>query len=385
MTKPFIPAVAVLAVVLAACGGSAAPASVAAPSSAPAASPKPSSAAPAQTASGATAASAKPASSASVSASAAASVGQVTVRAGVLGIVPDAPIFIGIERGYYADQGIKVETTKFTTAGDMIAPLAAGQLEVGLGTPGAGLFNAITRDVPIRVVGDNSRVAPGKSHLALLKRKDNTSLNDYADLKGKKVSINAPAGGPEVELSRALAKGNLTFKDIDLKDVPFPDVNTALVNKSIDAGFNLEPFATLGIEKNDLAVFKYVGDFYPNDQVAVLLYSPKMVQNKDLATKFMIGYVKGLRDYYNAFFKNQDKAGVVQILAKDTAVKDPTLYDKMVSHVIDPNGGINLDSLTYDLNYFVESGSVKQKPDLKEVVDLSFVDAAGAKLGKAAA
>jgi len=72
---------------------------------------------------------------------------------------------------------------------------------------------------------------------------------------------------------------------------------------------------------------------------------------------------------------------VVDTLTKHTTVKDAALYDRMVMPGIDPNGYVNIDSLNRDQDYFVESGTQKQKVNMAEVVDLSFARAAVQQLG----
>src|SRR5436190_1302558 len=61
-----------------------------------------------------------------------------TVRVGVLNSIGDAPFAIGLEKGYYAEQGITIETVPFDSAARMIAPFGAGQLDAGQGAISAG-------------------------------------------------------------------------------------------------------------------------------------------------------------------------------------------------------------------------------------------------------
>src|SRR6266545_5532067 len=57
------------------------------------------------------------------------------VMMGELGSASDSGLFIALEKGYFAEQGIEVERTRFNTAADMVAPLGTGQLDVGGGAP----------------------------------------------------------------------------------------------------------------------------------------------------------------------------------------------------------------------------------------------------------
>src|SRR5215210_7953934 len=54
-----------------------------------------------------------------------------TVRAGLVGAVPNAGIYVAQERGYFREQGIEVEVTEFESATPLVPLLASGQVDVG--------------------------------------------------------------------------------------------------------------------------------------------------------------------------------------------------------------------------------------------------------------
>jgi NitT/TauT family transport system substrate-binding protein len=312
--------------------------------------------------------------------------GSTPVRIGTIGIIADAPIHIAADRGYFAEQGLAPTLERFDTGAQMIAPMAAGQLDAGAGSPAASLYNAIGRDLPLRIVADNARVAPERSHLALVARADllgDGGLRDYADLRGRPVAINARGTGTEVALDRALTRGGLSLADVDLKEVPFPDMLPALANRSLDAAISIEPFLSVGQGRGVFGVFHGVGDFYPDQQIAVLLYAPQFVGQRDAANRFMIAYLRGLRDFDDAFSRDVGRAGVVDILARNTVVREPAAYATLLPHRVDRNGQVNRESLANDLDYYAARGYLdREKPDLGAVIDGSFVEYALGQLGR---
>jgi NitT/TauT family transport system substrate-binding protein len=155
---------ACLVLALAGCGSEAAPA----PSSAPAtASP-----------SASAAASAKPAASA-----AAGALPHLTVAA--TPAINSAGAYIGIDRGYFHDAGVDVEVVPFPGGAQQISSIAASQVDMGITDPGAGVFNALSRDLPMKFVADAARCTKGHCNSALLVRKalvDQGQFKDMADL-----------------------------------------------------------------------------------------------------------------------------------------------------------------------------------------------------------
>lgn len=308
------------------------------------------------------------------------------LQVGLVGGISDAAFYIANDKGYFKEQGIELEIGRFDSAARMVAPLGTGQLDVGGGAPSAGLLNAIAREVPLRVVADKGNMDPGHGYEAIVVRKallDRGGLGSAADLRGKTVAIAAKDISPEVTLSTFLKSGGLTIKDINLVTMAHADMVTALANGSIDAGLPIEPFVAEAVAKGVAAVWKRDDEIAPHQQVAVVLYGPKFVENRDLARRFMLAYIKGAR-YYNDAFDKKDAAkrkDVVGILVRNTAVKDADLYAKMVMPGIDPNGRVNVDSLASQQDYFLAKGSQKTRLELKQVVDMQYAEWAVQKLG----
>src|SRR3972149_3240696 len=68
-----------------------------------------------------------------------------TVKAGQTGLMVDAGYYIGMEKGYYAERGIKVEISPPMSAALQMAPLAAGEFQAAGGGIGIPFFNGVAR------------------------------------------------------------------------------------------------------------------------------------------------------------------------------------------------------------------------------------------------
>jgi NitT/TauT family transport system substrate-binding protein len=311
----------------------------------------------------------------------------VTVRVGTVNSTSDAGIFIALEKGYFLEEGLIVETENFQTAVAMIAPLGAGQLDIATGALAAGVFNAAAREVPLRIVADKgSTPGPEWDFVALMVRKDlidSGQVRDYADLKGLTISTTAPGNSTEIEVVRALEKGGLTFDDIRYTPLSFTDMITAFANRAIDAAIVIEPYVSR-IENLGTAVrWKGNSEFYGNQQVAVVIYGPSLLtERQEVGRRWMVAYIRGMRDYNDAFGpKRQGRDEVVQILTKHTPIKDPRDYDQMRPAGLDPDGKLVLQSLRDDLAYYERAGHVRERVDLAKVIDTSFQEYAVQVLG----
>lgn len=308
----------------------------------------------------------------------------VTVTVGAKKVVSDAGILIGEAKGYYRDLGIKIEIVQFNSGQEMINQLAAGQLDVGCTVTAAGLFNAMLRDIPIKIVADKGINLPGKGYYRLVIRKDLVGvIKDYKDLKGRKIAIVGTASLDEIALDRVLNKGGLTTKDVDLQVIrAFPDMLVALGNKSIDAAMLIEPFVAQGVAKGIIDRWKDPAEYDPEAQTALLVYGISMIQKPEVANRFMVAYVRALRDYNDAFVKNKNRAEIIDILTKTSVVTDPKLYDLMYPTGLNPDGYVRMKGIAMDLEWYKARGLLKGDVDVNKAVDNQYVDFALKILGK---
>lgn len=311
----------------------------------------------------------------------------VTVKAGVVAAASAGGIFIAQERGYFKELGINLETVPIDTGPRLIPALASGELDVGFGGVGAGLFNALARGVDIKIVAGASVRQPGIKDAVIAVRKDlidEGKVKDFADLKGRNVAVGALDGAAGVELAQALAKGNLKISDVNVITMGYPDMLVAFANKSIDAGLQIEPNVTAGIERNLALPLRGlgIGDIFPNHHGAVYLYSSQFIKNKtEAARRFMVALIRGHRDYDGAFFKNKDREAIVSIISTATKT-ELAILNKISASKLTVDGYAIAGVITIDQDWLAEQGYIKEKVDIGKVIDNQFVDYAIGVLGK---
>jgi NitT/TauT family transport system substrate-binding protein len=301
----------------------------------------------------------------------------------------DVGFYLGVARGYFREVGIEPQLIPFNSAAQMISPLGTGQLDIGGGTVAAGLYNGAARGINLRIVADKGSITKDYEYSTLVIRKDLVIDGKYkslADLKGLKLAAAALGAGSESALNEALKKGGLRFGEINVVHMGFPEMLEALSNKAIDGGVTNEPTLSLVLQKG-IAVRASQDVIYPGQQTAAVLYSEQFMRNKrSLAERFMVAYLRAVRDY-NSALKDGKLQGpgaeeIIKVLVEFTPVKDPKVYREMNAFAVDPDGRLNMAALDNDLAFFSERGLIADpKISTKSVVDLSFIEAAVAKLG----
>ena len=315
--------------------------------------------------------------------------GAQELAVGTIGASSDSPFFIADKRGYFKDEGLTVKFIRFDSAAKAMAPLGTGELMVASGATSAALYNAVARDVDLRIVADKAKNPPGYGFESLMIRKDladEGKIKTLADFKGRKVAISAAGNSEDFLVDYALRKAGMTITDVDSVYLGFPQHIAAFTNGGIDASLSVEPSIS-SIEKSGKAVrFLGVDQFYPNFETAVVFYSEKFIKERpDDARKFMRAYLRGARDYNDALdgdrLESPDAAAVIPILTEYSFIKNPDVYRGMRSHYVDPNGVLNVAALKDAWQYFKDSKQIDGSVTVDQVVDTSFATWAAQQLG----
>lgn len=301
-----------------------------------------------------------------------------TVRLGYVPVMIYAPLYIAVERGYFAEENITVELTPLQGGSDSVVQLAAGNFDAAVGGVGAGLLNAAHQGLEFRIVAPMHTERPPLASPLVISAKRVAEIQRVADLKGKKVSINATGAATEYWVYAALTKAGLTLDDITLTTVGFRDVPAALESGAVDASILGEPLVTLQKDAGTVAVL--ADDFVDGITVTYLYMGlPLLNERPEVAQGFVRAYLKALRDLQGDGWLTEDTAKIIEKYTNVPA--DVNLRANRPYY--DPNGGVPLSDIEELQRYFLERGVLEytEPVDMSKFVDTSLVEAALKDLG----
>jgi NitT/TauT family transport system substrate-binding protein len=278
-----------------------------------------------------------------------------------------APIYVGIERGYFADYGMKLELTPLQGGSDSVVQLAAGNFDVAVGGAGAGLLNAASSGIDFKIVAPMHSEKPPLTTPLVISAKRKDEIKSVADLRGKKVAINATGAATEYWLGEALKKNGMTFEDIQLTSLAFRDVPAALENGSLDASMLGEPLVT---SNEDQGIVSVLAEDFIDGFTATYLYmgSPFIQDDPVQAVNFLKAYLRACRDLQGDYLKNDPE--IAKIIEKYTQVPADVVA-RSAAPQYNPDGTIPVADLETLQDYFIARGELQYT----EPLDLSpFVD-----------
>lgn len=285
-----------------------------------------------------------------------------------------APVMIAKDKGYFEAYGLDVTLEPLPGGSDMVVLTANGDFDIGIGGAGPAFFNAQEDGIGLSVIGPlHFELDPQATPLMVKKsRFDSGEITSAADLEGKKVSVNA-RGATEYWLDTAMRTDGLTIEDVDLQTLPFSDVAAALDSEALDGAMLGEPLATLA-EQQGIAVrldVDFPADFQPT---FVWTNAQFAADNGDLATGFMAGMMRGCRDLLADDWNNDENMAIIESYTKVPA----DLIRSAARSYCEPEGEIDIDDLNTLQQFFMDRGLLDYDApmDLEPMVDRSHVDAA---------
>jgi NitT/TauT family transport system substrate-binding protein len=98
--------------------------------------------------------------------------------------------------------------------------------------------------------------------------------------------------------------------------------------------------------------------------------------------RFMVAYLRAARDYINAFEYGVDEEAIIDMLTKETPVKDAATYRQIQYSWVDPNGVVSRATLEADAQLFLDLGLLATPVDLSTVFADKYRDFAVRYLGE---
>ncbi len=221
--------------------------------------------------------------------------GTQTLKVGVIPIADVAPLYLGVDKGFFEDEQLKIEP-QLAEGGAAITPaVVSGDFQIGFSNT-ISLLIAASKGLPVEIISQG--VLGGKSEqdawADLLVLKDGP-IQDGSDLEGKTIAVNTLNNICEVTIKASLEQEGVDVDKLEFTEVPFPDMNAALEQKRVDGACVVEPFVSQG----KAGAAKGIAPFYvktaPDLTVATYFTTKQYAEeNADTVDRFVRAMNKSL-------------------------------------------------------------------------------------------
>ncbi|KQV07102.1 ABC transporter substrate-binding protein [Leifsonia sp. Root112D2] len=248
------------------------------------------------------------------------------------------PARVAEAQGFFTKAGLDVNIVAFTSGSDLTKAMAGGSVNVGAAT-GLDAVSAAAHDVNLQAFYG----VEGASPMALIVPATST-IQTFADLKGKKVGISAFGSMTDYTLRAALNKVNVPLSEV--KEIPLgapASTMAGMANGDVD-GFILPVNFAFTVEaKGSGKLAQPVSDVLgSNDQFAILMAQDTYITANTAALKKLAGAYTEAINWMKA---NKDatiklamaKLGMTDVIAAKT-------YSALVD-TFTPDGTLNASGL----------------------------------------
>jgi NitT/TauT family transport system substrate-binding protein len=221
--------------------------------------------------------------------------GTQTLKVGVIPIADVAPLYLGIDKGFFKEEQLKIEP-QLAEGGAAITPaVVSGDFQIGFSNT-ISLLIAASKDLPVEIISQG--VLGGKSEeeawADLLVLKDGP-IQDGKDLEGKTIAVNTLENICEVTIKASLEKDGVDVDKLKFTEVPFPDMNAALEQKRVDGACVVEPFVSQGTAGKAKGIDPFYVRTAPDLTVATYFTSKQYAEeNADTVDRFVRAINKSL-------------------------------------------------------------------------------------------
>jgi NitT/TauT family transport system substrate-binding protein len=213
--------------------------------------------------------------------------GPTTITVGTLPIANAAPMYLGMEKGFFEEENLSIEPQVGEGGAALIPSLVSGDAQFAF----VGVIPAITgvaQNVPIRIVTSSDDAAETEEEdWQTLVVPEGSPIKGVEDLPGKTIAVNALRGLAEVVISRSLEKQGVDYRQVKLLEVPFPEMPAALEQKRVDAALLTEPFLSAVLAEGGTQIDAPSVETVPNFPNGVYVAAENyLAENGDVVDRF---------------------------------------------------------------------------------------------------
>lgn len=233
--------------------------------------------------------------------------GTTTVTVGVIPIVDVAPVYLGQEKGFYRERGLKLDLVTAQGGAAIVPGVVSGQYQFGFSNV-TSLMIAQSNDVPVRAVA-NGVASTGEdgADFGGITVAGDSPVKSAADLEGKTVAVNTLKNIGDTSVRESVRKDGGDPDAVRFTEIPFDQMPAALADGRVDAAWVVEPgLAVIKEQGGRVIASNYVDT--ANDLTVALYFAstrylqeePELVRKFQEATRESLAYADGHPDEVRA-------------------------------------------------------------------------------------
>lgn len=215
------------------------------------------------------------------------------ITVGVIPIVDTAPIWLGADKGFFADEGLDI-TIQTTSGGAAAVPgVVSGTYDFAFGNF-VSVMVAQDKGLDLRYVANGNSTAGDPDFGGVVVPED-SDIQSPKDLAGKTVSVNNLQNIGDTTIRTVVEEDGGDASAVKFVEVAFPDAEAALTNKQVDAAWIVDPFFHSALDHGARLISYNFSDFDPGLDIAGYFTLGTTIEDKpELVDHFVTAMNKSL-------------------------------------------------------------------------------------------
>ncbi|MBK9628323.1 MAG: ABC transporter substrate-binding protein [Flavobacteriales bacterium] len=175
--------------------------------------------------------------------------GAAILRVGYIPITDCAQMYVAIEKGYFAEGSLDVRLEKLAGGPKVLEALAGKSLDIGFSNV-VSVFLAKEQGLDFSLIYGGS-VEDSLHAFSSILVSGGSNITTLADLRGKTIAVNTRRNIVELALGERLRSNGLTLSDVNLVEMPFPNMESVLESGDVAAIAVVEPFVSFALSHDN--------------------------------------------------------------------------------------------------------------------------------------
>ena len=243
------------------------------------------------------------------------------LQVGTIKIGDLSPFFIAQEKGYFKEAGLDINPMAMVGGAAIQPALASGALNIGWSNV-VSTFQGHQEGFDYRFITSGALAKRGTNEVFGVQVATDSPIQSAKDLAGKTIATNTIGNITQAIGQHWIDNNGGDSSKLKWVEVPFPNMEAAVVQKHIDAFVAVEPFVTVPsqVNKKTRVLARPAGGIAPRFMIASFFASEAWIQKNEGIVKAFVGALHRGIDAHNA-----DLEGAKTIIAKHTGLSPEVL------------------------------------------------------------
>lgn len=272
------------------------------------------------------------------------------------------PVFIGMNKGFFAAEDLKIDVVYVQSSANLVQQLAAGSLEMTMSTGLVDPIRAIDQGAAIAIVRFEAQAPP----YALVAK---SSIKSLKDLKGKVISVGGAKDITRIYLERMLAPSGVKPGEFDMVFAGATSARaSALLAGAVDAAILLPPF-NFQAEAQGFNNLGLTVEFAPELPFSgTVVNKTWAAKNQAILKRVLLAHAKSVEWFYD----DRNKVEAVKLLVSASSLKPDDVeksYDFFRKNsFFDRSGTVSRAKMTALIDALSSLGDVQTRGNIERFV-----------------